>query len=102
VFDGRLDEDELIRSGGRRVASRDQAGAVMADEVRRHVPVSAEAIDRRIAFMNDAFEDALVTGSSPDIPTRFRWTGGEICRLRTTSGPQGANRGARACTGHGN
>jgi hypothetical protein len=32
------------------------------DEVRRHVPVSPEAIDRRIAFMNAAFEDALVTG----------------------------------------
>lgn len=32
------------------------------DEVRRHVPVSPAAIDRRIAFMNAAFEDALVTG----------------------------------------
>ncbi|MEU1603496.1 PIN domain-containing protein [Micromonospora matsumotoense] len=31
-------------------------------EVRRHVPVPAAAIDRRIAFMNAAFEDALVTG----------------------------------------
>ncbi|NYT96375.1 hypothetical protein [Salinispora sp. H7-4] len=30
------------------------------DEVRRHVPVSAAAIDRRIAFMNAAFGDALV------------------------------------------
>ncbi|MFY1694772.1 MULTISPECIES: PIN domain-containing protein [unclassified Solwaraspora] len=32
------------------------------DEVRRHVPVSPAAIERRIAFMNVAFEDALVTG----------------------------------------
>ncbi|MBT8224394.1 MAG: PIN domain-containing protein [Dactylosporangium sp.] len=32
------------------------------DEVRRHVPVSPAAIERRIAFMNAAFEDALVTG----------------------------------------
>lgn len=30
------------------------------DEVRRHVPVPAAAIDRRIAFMNAAFGDALV------------------------------------------
>jgi len=35
---------------------------VILDEVRRHVPVSPAAIDRRIAFMNAAFEDALVTG----------------------------------------
>ncbi|MFC7527617.1 PIN domain-containing protein [Actinoplanes sp. GCM10030250] len=32
------------------------------DEVRRHVPVSPAAIERRIACMNAAFEDALVTG----------------------------------------
>lgn len=32
------------------------------DEVRRHVPVAPEAIERRIAFMNAAFGDALVTG----------------------------------------
>jgi predicted nucleic acid-binding protein len=32
------------------------------DEVRRHVPVPSSAIERRIAFMNSAFEDALVTG----------------------------------------
>ncbi|MBN1174290.1 MAG: PIN domain-containing protein [Micromonosporaceae bacterium] len=32
------------------------------DEVRRHVPVPPAAIERRIAFMNAAFEDALVTG----------------------------------------
>lgn len=35
------------------------------DEVRRHVPVSSSAIERRIAFMNAAFEDALVTGYEP-------------------------------------
>ncbi|MBT8225040.1 MAG: PIN domain-containing protein [Dactylosporangium sp.] len=35
------------------------------DEVRRHVPVPPTAIERRIAFMNAAFEDALVTGYEP-------------------------------------
>ncbi|WBB75051.1 PIN domain-containing protein [Micromonospora sp. WMMD1128] len=32
------------------------------EEVRRHVPVSPAAIERRFAFMNAAFEDAMVTG----------------------------------------
>lgn len=36
--------------------------ASILDEVRRHVPVPPAAIDRRIAFMNAAFDDALVTG----------------------------------------
>jgi hypothetical protein len=34
------------------------------DEVRRHVPVSPEAIDRRIACSNAAFEDAPVTATN--------------------------------------
>ena len=35
------------------------------DEVRRHVPVPPAAIERRIAFMNSAFEDAAITGYEP-------------------------------------
>jgi len=49
----RLAEEELFQP---------RWSPTILDEVRRHVPVSPEAIDRRIAFMNAAFEDALVTG----------------------------------------
>ncbi|GAB3802984.1 PIN domain-containing protein [Micromonospora zhanjiangensis] len=52
----RLAEEELYQP---------RWSTAILDEVRRHVPVSVAAIERRIAFMNAAFEDALVTGYEP-------------------------------------
>lgn len=52
----RLAEEDLYRPRW--------SGAIL-DEVRRHVPVAPSAIERRIAFMNAAFDDALVVGYEP-------------------------------------
>ena len=51
----RLAEDDLYQP---------RWSALILGEERRHVPVSSAAIERRISFMNAAFEDAIVTGSA--------------------------------------
>jgi len=53
--------DFLLRLAEEELYQPRWSSAILA-EVRRHVPVPPEAIGRRIAFMNAAFEDALVTG----------------------------------------
>lgn len=53
--------DLLLRLGEQAIYQPRWSGQIL-DEVRRHIPATPAAIERRIGLMNAAFEDALVTG----------------------------------------